>query len=405
MPMMRNLFAGKKAPPEASEDKSLARRFEWRVSLSRFALIGERVWEALLWPFLVLAVFLILSLFDLWSVMPPLLHRALLVAFAVALLVSLLPLIRFPLPTRAEALRRLERNADIKHRPASSYEDKLGTTARTDTAILWAAHRERLSRLVAKLKPSWPLPRIDRKDPYALRSALLLVLIVAALAAGPNRWDRIAAAFSPAARTSSALLRLDAWVTPPVYTEVAPIVLADGSEPIGAGNETFRALSVPERSELIVRAFAPRGEAVSLVSQPDDGTPANAVIPKLSGTQGLLEFKLPLNSPGAADVRVAGNTVAKWRFDLIKDSVPQISLMGNPTTTPRGALRLSFRATDDHGVASAEARFTLADAGAQAEKAPELDGGKPEADPLARSPAHAAAIAQGQRQADRGQVL
>ena len=389
MKMMRNLFARTKTPPDRPEDKSLARRFEWRVGLSRLALIGERVWEALLGPFVVLAAFLILSMFDLWSALPPLLHRALLVAFAVVLLVSLLPLIRFPMPTRAEALRRLERHADIKHRPASSYEDKLGTTSRADTALLWAAHRERLSRLVAKLKPSWPAPRTDRKDPYAIRAGLLLVLIVALLAAGPNRWDRIAAAFTPAARTSTALMRLDAWVTPPVYTGVAPIVLADGSEPVGSGNESFRALSVPERSELIVRAFAPRGESVSLVSQPDDGTPANAVIPKLTGSQGLLEFKLPLTSPGAVDVRVSGNTVAKWRFDLIKDGVPQIALMGNPTTTPRGALRLSFRATDDHGVASAEARFALADT-EEAEglpaQPPELAGGKPEADPLLEAP-------------------
>jgi uncharacterized protein (TIGR02302 family) len=389
MKMMRNLFARTKTPPDRPEDKSLARRFEWRVGLSRLALIGERVWEALLGPFVVLAAFLILSMFDLWSALPPLLHRALLVAFAVVLLVSLLPLIRFPMPTRAEALRRLERHADIKHRPASSYEDKLGTTSRADTALLWAAHRERLSRLVAKLKPSWPAPRTDRKDPYAIRAGLLLVLIVALLAAGPNRWDRIAAAFTPAARTSTALMRLDAWVTPPVYTGVAPIVLADGSEPVGSGNESFRALSVPERSELIVRAFAPRGESVSLVSQPDDGTPANAVIPKLTGSQGLLEFKLPLTSPGAVDVRVSGNTVAKWRFDLIKDGVPQIALMGNPTTTPRGALRLSFRATDDHGVASAEARFALADT-EEAEglpaQPPELAGGKPEADPPLDAP-------------------
>jgi uncharacterized protein (TIGR02302 family) len=389
MKMMRNLFARTKTPPDRPEDKSLARRFEWRVGLSRLALIGERVWEALLGPFLVLAAFLILSMFDLWSALPPLLHRALLVAFAVVLLVSLLPLIRFPMPTRAEALRRLERHANIKHRPASSYEDKLGTTSRADTALLWAAHRERLSRLVAKLKPSWPAPRTDRKDPYAIRAGLLLVLIVALLAAGPNRWDRIAAAFTPAARTSTALMRLDAWVTPPVYTGVAPIVLADGSEPVGSGNESFRALSVPERSELIVRAFAPRGESVSLVSQPDDGTPANAVIPKLTGSQGLLEFRLPLTSPGAVDVRVSGNTVAKWRFDLIKDGVPQIALMGNPTTTPRGALRLSFRATDDHGVASAEARFALADT-EEAEglpaQPPELAGGKPEADPPLDAP-------------------
>jgi uncharacterized protein (TIGR02302 family) len=387
--MMRNLFAAKKALRETPEDKSLARSFEWRVALSGLALVGERAWEALLWPFIVLAAFLIVSLFDLWGLLPPLLHRALLVAFGVALLVSLLPLIRFPVPTRAEALRRLERNAEIKHRPASSYEDKLGTTSRADTALLWMAHRERLAKLVAKLKPSWPTPRSDRKDPYAVRSALLLVLIVAALAAGPNRWDRIAAAFSPAARTATALLRLDAWVTPPVYTNVAPIVLADGSEAVGAGNETFRALSVPERSELIVRAYAPHGESVSLVSQADDGSQATTVLPKATGSQGLMEFNLALTTPGSADVKVGGNTVAKWRFDLIKDASPQISLMGSPTTTPRGALRLSFRATDDHGVASAEARFALADAKEAAsgpEPVPELEGGKAKSNPLAEAP-------------------
>jgi len=377
-------------PPETPVDKALARRFEWRVALSRLALVAERTWEALLWPFVVLAAFLIISLFDLWSLLPPILHRALLVVSGVALLVSLLPLIRFPVPTRAEALRRLERDADIKHRPASSYEDKLGTTSRADTQLLWAVHRERLAKLVAKLKPSWPMPRTDRKDPYAVRSALLLVLIVAALSAGPNRWDRVASAFSPAARTTTAPLRLDAWVTPPIYTGVAPIVLADGSEPVGAGNETVRALSVPERSELIVRAYAPHGQSVSLVSQVDDGSQATTVAPKATGSQGLLEFNLALTTPGSADVKVGGNTVAKWRFDLIKDANPQISLMGSPTTTPRGALRLSFRATDDHGVASAEARFVLADAkdaaAATPESVPELDGGKTKSNLLTEAP-------------------
>ncbi|MGB6967797.1 MAG: DUF4175 family protein, partial [Methyloceanibacter sp.] len=104
---MRNVTGQNRTPPETPEDKSLARRFEWRVRLSRLALIGEGVWEALLWPFLVLAAFLILSLFDLWGLLPPLVHRGLLVAFGLALLASLLPLLRLRLPARAEALRRL----------------------------------------------------------------------------------------------------------------------------------------------------------------------------------------------------------------------------------------------------------------------------------------------------------
>jgi uncharacterized protein (TIGR02302 family) len=186
-------------------------------------------------------------------------------------------------------------------------------------------------------------------------------LIAAVFAAGPNGLDRIRAAFSPAASGAPSLIRLDAWVTPPVYTEVPPIVLADGSETVGAGSETFRALSVPERSELIVRAHVPKGETVSLVTSNEEGTVAKLAEPKTGRTEGLTEFTATLNDPGAAEVKIGGQTVAKWRFDLIKDEAPTISLMGNPTTTPRGALRLIYRADDDHGVANAEAKFTLAE--------------------------------------------
>jgi uncharacterized protein (TIGR02302 family) len=383
--MMRKPIGQTRTPPERPEDKTLAGRFERRVWLSRLALIGEGVWEALLWPFLVIAAFLIVSLFDLWTLLPPLAHRGLLIAFGIAFLVSLLPLLRLRLPTRAEALRRLEMNAGIKHRPASSYEDKLGTAPRAETTMLWAAHRERLSRVIAKLKPNWPTPRTDRKDPYAIRAALVLLLIVGVLMAGPTGWDRIASAFNPKPRVSASLLRLDAWVTPPVYTGVAPIVLADGSEPVGAGSESIRALSVPERSELLVRAYAPHGQSVAVISHPDDGSEAKRVTPKVTGSQGLMEFTLPLTKPGAADVEIGGNTVTRWRFDLIKDEAPRIGLLGNPTTTPRGALRLTYRASDDHGVASAEAHFALADTDAVTSE-PMLDGGKPKADPLLQPP-------------------
>jgi len=386
LPMMRSLFDLKPAEPGGPDDRALNRRFERRVALSRLALLAERVWETLLWPFLVVSVFLIVSLFDLWSVAPPLLHRVLLVAFGIALLASLLPLIRLPLPARAEALRRLERHAEIKHRPASSYEDRLGTAPQGDTALLWAAHRARLARLVAKLKPSWPEPRTDRKDPYAIRSAAFILLTVALLAAGGDAFDRLRAAFAPVPRTTTALLRLDAWVTPPVYTGVAPIVLADGSEPVGSGAESFRALSVPERSDLIVRAHSPQGETITLVAAKDDGSPPETVAPKSTNSQGLVEFNFPLTAPGTADVKIAGNTVAQWRFELIKDEAPHINLMGNPTATPRGALGLTFRADDDHGVASAEARFALVD-GEEAGLAPtpaDQPGGAP--DPLHEPP-------------------
>jgi uncharacterized protein (TIGR02302 family) len=383
---MRSVFRSKETSPEKAEDKALASRFEGRVRLSWLAMLGERIWEALLWPFLVVAAFLVVSLLELWSYLPPLLHRVLLGGFGLALIVSFLPLIRLSLPTRQEALRRLERNAGIKHRPASSYEDRLGTTPAKETAALWSAHRARLGQLITRLKPSWPAPRTDRKDPYAIRSALLLAVVAALLATGGNGWNHLRGAFSPAASSAPALLRLDAWVTPPVYTGLPPIVLADGNETVGTGAESFRALSVPERSELIVRTHAPQGETVSLVTS-RDGADVKTIEPKQGGSQGLIEFNVALNEPVSADVRIGGQTVSKWRFDLIKDQAPSINLMGTPTTTPRGALRLVFRADDDNGVASAEARFALVE-GEERNLAPlpAEAGAKVEADPLLEPP-------------------
>jgi uncharacterized protein (TIGR02302 family) len=384
---MRPWSRQNETPPVKADESPLARRFETRVRLSWLALLGERIWEALLWPFLVVATFVVVSLLELWSLLPPLAHRVVLGGFGLALIVSFLPLLRLALPTRQDALRRLERTAGVKHRPASSYEDRLGATPPKETAALWAAHRERLSRLVARLKPSWPAPRTDRKDPYAIRAALLLTLVAAVLAAGGNVTDRLRAAFSPAASGTTALLRLDAWVTPPVYTGIAPIVLADGSEAVGAGAESFRALSVPERSELIVRTHAPQGETVSLVTSRDGGGDAKTVAPKQGATEGLVEFNVALNEPMSADVRIGGQTVSKWRFDLIEDQAPTITLTGDPTKTPRGALRIAFHADDDNGVASAEARFALGE-GEERNLAPlpAEAGAKVDADPLLEPP-------------------
>jgi uncharacterized protein (TIGR02302 family) len=140
---------------------------------------------------------------------------------------------------------------------------------------------------------------------------------------------------------------------------MAPIVLADGNESVGAGAESFRALSVPERSQLIVRTHAPEGQTVSLTVHKDDGSKAKTIEPK-TGNTGLVEFNVGLMEPSTADVRIGGATVAQWQFALIEDAPPTISLLGEPTTTPRGALRLEYGALDDYGVASAEARFALA---------------------------------------------
>ena len=146
---MKSVFRSKQTPPETPEDRTLAKRFEQKVRLSLLALLFERIWEALLWPFFVVATFLVVTLLDLWSITPPLAHRVLLGAFGLALAVSFLPLIRIALPTREEALRRLETQGQCQAPPRLFLRGSPRHHSRPRRRrCLWAAHRERLSRLI-----------------------------------------------------------------------------------------------------------------------------------------------------------------------------------------------------------------------------------------------------------------
>ena len=118
-------------------------------------------------------------------------------------------------PARGAAAAGADMPASSTGRPPLM---KTGSAPRRpkETAALWAAHRERLARLISRLKPSWPAPRTDRKDPYAIRAALAAcrgrrdcwrpAAMAAIVCAPPSR---------PPRPSTPALLRLDAWVTPP----------------------------------------------------------------------------------------------------------------------------------------------------------------------------------------------
>ena len=110
-------------------------------------------------------------------------------------------------------------------------------------------------------------------------------------------------------------------------------------------------------------------------------------------------------TPGSADVRVGGADRRQMALRPDQGRRPRrIELLGNPTMTPRGALRLVFRASDDHGVASAEARFALADESSSGYSRRRSRAARSPADPLARAAVDAAAAAEGQSEAGRGQA-
>jgi hypothetical protein len=246
--------------------------FERKVRLSRWALQFEKLWPRL-WALIGLSLlFIAVSLAGVWPHLGEITHKLLLAAFAASALGVLAWIARTPGASREEAVRRIELRSSVPHRPASSYEDNLTSSAADDpaTAALWTAHKSRLEALLAKLKVGAPTPRTDRADPIALRALLLIGVAVLTVVVGDSAADRLRAAFRFGG-TIGVDMRFDAWVTPPAYTGRAPIMLADGSRPLGAsetGTEDQK-FEVPERSVLVVRASGPGASRLVLEVTPD----------------------------------------------------------------------------------------------------------------------------------------
>ncbi|MET0639027.1 MAG: TIGR02302 family protein, partial [Hyphomicrobium sp.] len=339
----------------------MSRSFARKVRLSTLALFFERLWPRLWLVFGLALLFAILSFVGLWPNLDAVAHKLLLAAFAVAAVAAIIYAVRIPWPTRDEAIRRIERRSDVPHRPATSYEDTL-TSGSTNaaTSALWQAHRERLAKAIQRLKVGNPAPRTDRFDPWALRGLLMLLLIPVALMATGSLGDKLASAFRFGTEDHGPPARLDAWVTPPPYTSLPPILLADGSKQTpddDRGQGKF--YEVPDRSLLTLRGSGFSAPGVSLEILADGAKEPTTVEPekaKPGDTSNVSEVRYEIRKSARVRALDGSRELGLWTFDVIADELPKIAMTKDLSGTPRGSMRVSYKAEDDYGVQSAEVK-------------------------------------------------
>ena len=166
-----------------------------------------------------LGLFLAFSWAGLWLVLPPLARAIGLLVFVLVTAVAAAPLAMLRLPSVAEGLRRLDRSSGEAHRPATAVADEIAANQHDPVAqALWRAHVERALLSARKLKAGWPSPKLSVRDPMALRALVLILAVATFFAAGGERLKRVTAAFDWQGVVAPANFRIDAWVTPPVYT-------------------------------------------------------------------------------------------------------------------------------------------------------------------------------------------
>ena len=276
--------------------------------------------------------------------------------FVVAAFAAALPLVILRLPSIYDGLRRLDRSSGETHRPATAVADHIAANSQDPVAqALWRAHVEHALLSARKFKAGWPTPKLSLRDPMAFRALVLILVVASFFAAGGERFKRIAAAFDWHGVVAPANFRIDAWVTPPVYTGRPPVML-QGLRP-GDTAQASAPVAVPAGSQLVIRATGKVNFDIVRHGGLEDA-PAETRAPLPAGTE---ERRLVIKGDGSAAVHGVLGSDLVWNFTAIPDRAPTIELTKDPERQARGALRLDYKMDDDYGVIEAKATFALKD--------------------------------------------
>src|ERR1700724_3232522 len=313
---------------------------------AKYAIAWERCWPHLARLLTVIGLFLVVSWAGLWLAVPSVARAIGLGLFVLAVLGALFPLVRFRWPTRDEALGRLDRGSGIRHRPATALTDTLATPDPV-AQVLWQAQRERTLASIKRIRAGLPSPRLAIHDPWALRALVVVMMVAAYVAAGDERMLRTVAAFDWNGVLSPVNIRVDAWVTPPLYTGRPPIILSAANKE--AAMPAAGPLPVPAGSRLIVRSS---GSSLDVVA----GGGGTEAVPAEQAPKGTNERHFTITGDGTAHVR-APSGQPQWRFSATPDRAPTIALAKDPERQARGSLQMSYKIEDDYGVTEAQAHF------------------------------------------------
>jgi uncharacterized protein (TIGR02302 family) len=349
----RRSVLGSTPQAAAASTAALPLRVRFFVFLAWALLFAERLLTAL-WPaILVLAGFLAVALFGLLRLVPAWPQLALLVLVGIGFLAALwFGFRRFRLPSSGEAVRRVERDSNLEHRPITHLNDTQASNLIDPGATaLWKLYRAKLISSIGRLAVALPRGTLVRRDPWGLRVIAILALVIAGYAAGDHWQRRLAQALHPnfSALAESETAKVEAWLTPPDYTRLAPISLSSVVQQSGDGDG--KPIQVPAGSKLLAQAEGVGAHATLVANgESKDFETLDPMTQRIEGK---------IKSGDEIEIRADGQALARWPITVVPDRAPTVAFAAKPTATDRGVLRLDYAAKDDYGIANVRAVIQL----------------------------------------------
>ena len=324
---------------------------------SRISLTWESVAPAVLPLAIILGLFLIFSWLGIFRTIPDSFRIGIGVVFAVAALAALYPLRGIVFPSAGKIDRRLEKDNSLLHQPITAQDEALAVGDEEFGRALWAHHQRKLAEQVSNVQAARVRTDIPKRDPWALRALVPLALVSAFAFSFGVSGGAVGDEFHAHSNEEIIPPRVDAWVTPPSYTGVAPIFLT--SELNSARTE----FTAPEGSKIVVRIAGGSGEEQVLF--PDAATALPELDPStIQQRSKSRQFELVIEKSGILQIEQVNQTeedvaLNAWQINVTADDAPQISFDGEMERAVNGALTLNYTTTDDYRVASGRGIVSL----------------------------------------------
>ncbi len=347
-----------KAKTEQRNPAPAMARLAALLAAARAALWWERLWPAIAPALGVAGLFLALALIDILPLLPGWLHGLILLALLGGFFfLAWRGLGGVLAPSAGQARRRLELDSGLDHRPLASLDDTLTAgTADRGSAQLWTLHQRRSRARLARLRVGLPRAGLAARDPFALRAALGLLLVIGAVLGHGDAAGRLERASRPdlGALAMAPPAGLDVWINPPAYTGLPPLFLdSDRARARGAAAAVETAVEAPAGSIVLAQVQGGRG-VPSLIA-------GEAAVPFKAVTLDAYKASLTLESGETLRVEQGGRDLAVWSLNIIPDRVPSIEFLTAPGRSERAALRLEYLARDDYGLAGVSGRIRRLD--------------------------------------------
>jgi uncharacterized protein (TIGR02302 family) len=331
--------------PRPRRESVFSRAVGRKIELARLALAWEGLWPRLLPLLGAVALFIAAAHLDAFAVFTPWVHTGVLAGLALALAaVAWFELRGFSWPTRDAAIRRLERDSDVPHRPLVAVQDTLASGERDPMAeALWQTHRKREAERLAALRNQPARPGMAALDHWALRLVPVLLLIVAVAQAGGWRSDRMAAAVTPAFPPPPPVVA-NLWIAPPAYTGKAPIYLDMADKD--------KLLRVPVGSKIAGFVDDVRGRKAPQLSI-DGKVQDFATVSK-----GKYQIESTITEGKQITLQARGDEQARWKLHIIPDVAPTIEF-ARAIGVDKWSTKIEYIAGDDFGVTGVQLQVRL----------------------------------------------